>query len=152
MSIVGVDRVNLPYYRAKSACEQLVEHSGLPWTIQRTTQFHELIVWMCAIQRWLPVMLMPSGVSFQPIDAGEVAARLADLAGAPPAGRAPDMGGPQICPAVDLARAWTRSRSLRRPVAPVMMIGPGMRGLRDGAHLTPNNTDGRITFDQFLAA
>jgi uncharacterized protein YbjT (DUF2867 family) len=152
VSIVGVDRVNLPYYRAKSACEQLLEHSGLPWTIQRTTQFHELIVWMCATQRWLPAILMPSGVSFQPIDAGEVAARLTELAGAPPAGRAPDLGGPEIRPVVDLACAYARSRSLRRPVVPVMMIGPGTRGFRDGAHLTPDNADGRITFDQFLAA
>jgi uncharacterized protein YbjT (DUF2867 family) len=144
--------VNLPYYRAKSACEQLVEHSGLPWTIQRTTQFHELIVWMCATQRRLPAILMPSRVSFQPIDAGEVAARLAELAAEPPSGRSPDLGGPEIRPAVDLARAWARSRSVRRPVVPVAMIGFGMRGFRDGAHLTPGNASGRITFDQFLAA
>ena len=150
VSIVGVDRVRLPYYRAKSACEQLVEHSGLPWTIQRTTQFHELIVWMCDKQRWLPVILMPSGVSFQPIDAGEAAARLADLAGAPPSGRAPDMGGPQIRPAVDLARSYAQSRSLRRPVVPVKTIG--LRGFRDGAHLTPDHSVGQITFDRFLAA
>jgi uncharacterized protein YbjT (DUF2867 family) len=152
VSIVGVDRVNLPYYRAKSACEQLVEHSGLPWTIQRTTQFHELIVWMCDMQRRLPAILMPSGVSFQPIDAGEVAVRLAELAGAPPSGRVPDLGGPEVRPAVDLARTWARSRSVRRPVVPVAVIGPGMRGYRDGAHLTPDNADGRITFDRFLAA
>lgn len=151
-SIVGVNRVNLPYYRAKSACEQLIEHSGLPWTIQRTTQFHELIVWMCDKQRRLPVILMPSGVSFQPIDAGEVAARLAELAGAPPSGRATDMGGPEIRPSVDLARAWARSRSVRRPVLPVVMTGFGMRGFRDGAHLTPDHPTGRITFDRFLAA
>ncbi|MEV0201056.1 NAD(P)H-binding protein [Nonomuraea sp. NPDC050691] len=152
VSIVGVDRVDVPYHRAKLACEQLVERSGLPWTIQRTTQFHELIVWMCARQRWLPMIVMPSGVSFQPVDAGEVAARLAALAGAPPAGRVPDMGGPEVRSAADLARAYARSRSSRRPVVSVPMPGAGIRGFREGAHLAPEHADGRITFDEFLAA
>jgi uncharacterized protein YbjT (DUF2867 family) len=152
VSIVGVGRVDMSYYRAKLACEQLVERSGLPWTIQRTTQFHELIVWMCTSQRWLPVIVMPSGVSFQPVDVGEVAARLAALADAPPAGRRPDMGGPEVRPAADLARAYARSRSSRRPVVSVPMPGAGIRGYREGGHLTPEHADGRITFDQFLAA
>ncbi|MFD1939674.1 SDR family oxidoreductase [Nonomuraea mangrovi] len=150
VSIVGVDRVDLPYYRAKLACEQLVERSGLPWTIQRTTQFHELIVWMCTSQRRLPVTVMPAGVSFQPVDAGEVATRLTALAGAAPAGRVPDLGGPEVRPAVDLARAYARSRASRRPVLAVPM--PGLRGYRQGGHLTPEHADGRITFEQFLAA
>lgn len=152
VSIVGVDRVDTPYYRAKLACEQLVKRSGLPWTIQRTTQFHELIVWMCTSRRWLPMIVMPSGVSFQPVDAGEVAARLAELAGAPPAGRVPDMGGPQVRAAADLARAYARSRSSHRPVVSVPMPGAGVRGFREGGHLAPEHTDGRITFEQFLAA
>ncbi|MBV8162065.1 MAG: NAD(P)H-binding protein, partial [Acidimicrobiia bacterium] len=42
VSIVGVDRHRLPYYRAKWAAEQVVEASGAGWTILRATQFHEL--------------------------------------------------------------------------------------------------------------
>ncbi|MER6877757.1 NAD(P)H-binding protein, partial [Amycolatopsis sp. NPDC000673] len=122
VSIVGADRVELSYYRAKLACEQLVERSGLPWTIQRTTQFHELVAWMCTSQRWLPMIVMPRGVSFQPVDTADVAARLAALVGAP-AGRAPDLGGPEVRPAADLARAYARSRALRRPVLSVPMPG-----------------------------
>lgn len=152
VSIVGVDRVNIPYYRAKFACERLLERSGLPLTIQRTTQLHELIVWMCTVQRWLPAIVMPAGVSFQPIDAGEVAARLADLAGAPATGRAPDMGGPEVRAAVDLARVYTRARSSRRPVVPVPLPGAGIRGYREGRHLAPDHAVGRTTFEQFLAA
>jgi uncharacterized protein YbjT (DUF2867 family) len=112
----------------------------------------KLIVWMCTSQRWLPMIVMPSGVSFQPVDAGEVAARLAMLAGAPSVGRVPDMGGPEVRPAADLARAYVRSCSGRRPVVSVPMPGPGIRGYREGGHLTPEHADGRITFEQFLAA
>ncbi|MEU7836481.1 NAD(P)H-binding protein [Nonomuraea sp. NPDC049129] len=153
VSIVGIDLVDISYYRAKLACERLLEESGLPLTIQRTTQFHELIAWMCAIQRRLPMIMMPAGVSFQPIDTGEVAARLTDLAEAPPAGRARDMGGPEVRTAADLARAYARARSSRRPVVSVPLPGiGGMRGFREGRHLAPDHAVGQITFERFLTA
>ncbi|MGQ0778354.1 MAG: hypothetical protein ACT4NY_28760 [Pseudonocardiales bacterium] len=40
MSIVGPDRVPLDFYRSRLAAERVIENSGLPWTILRTTQFH----------------------------------------------------------------------------------------------------------------
>ncbi len=43
VSIVGVDRVPVPYYRIKLEVEQLVEASCLPWTVLRATQFHDLV-------------------------------------------------------------------------------------------------------------
>ena len=152
VSIVGLDRIPLPYYRAKLACERLVEESGLPWTIQRTTQFHDLIVWMCTSQRWSPAIVMPRGVAFQPIDTREVAARLAALAEAPPAHRPPDMGGPEVRAATDLARAYVRARSGRKPVVALPMPGAAIRGYREGRHLAPDHAVGEITFERFLAA
>ena len=47
ISIVGVDQVPVGYYRAKLAVERLIEDSGLPWTILRATQFHDLILRGC---------------------------------------------------------------------------------------------------------
>ncbi|MEU8893871.1 NAD(P)H-binding protein [Streptomyces sp. NPDC048442] len=151
-SIVGVDRVPLPYYRAKLESERLLADSGLPWTVQRATQFHELIAWMCSAQRRLPAVLMPAGVSFQPIGTGDVADRLLSLADTEPQGRADDMGGPQVHTATDLARAWARACGLRRPVLAVPVPGAVMRAYRQGAHLTPGHADGRTTFAQYLAA
>ena len=43
VSIVGVDRHRLPYYKAKRAAEEVVASSSVPWTIQRATQFHDLL-------------------------------------------------------------------------------------------------------------
>src|SRR3990172_6438701 len=43
ISIVGIDRIPLPYYKAKLAAEKLVEESAIPYTILRATQFHSLI-------------------------------------------------------------------------------------------------------------
>lgn len=151
ISIVGVDAVPLFYYRAKLETERLLQSSGLPWTILRTTQFHDLIVWMCSAQRWSPVTVVPAGVSFQPIHVPEVACRLVELATGTPAGRVPDIGGPQVRGAHELARAWSRATGRRRPVLPVRLPGKIFRGYRDGGHLTPKHAVGRVTFEEFLA-
>ncbi len=39
ISIVGVDRIPLGYYKSKHQVERLIESSGIPFTIVRTTQF-----------------------------------------------------------------------------------------------------------------
>jgi uncharacterized protein YbjT (DUF2867 family) len=44
----------------------------------------------------LPVIPVPAGFRFQPVDAGEVAQRLVELTLDPPAGLVPDMGGPRV--------------------------------------------------------
>lgn len=152
ISIVGIDRVPLFYYRAKLATERLVEESGLPWTILRTTQFHDLIASMSVVQKRLPVVFTPGGVRFQPIDVREVADRLVDLALGPAQGRVPDMGGPQVRTAKDLVRACLQATGRRRPVVPLWLPGRTGRAFREGGHLTPANSVGKITFEEFLSA
>jgi uncharacterized protein YbjT (DUF2867 family) len=44
ISIVGVDRLRFGFLRAKLASERLIEDSGLPWTILRATEFHDLML------------------------------------------------------------------------------------------------------------
>ena len=151
ISIVGVDRVPVGYYRAKLAVERLIEDSGLPWTILRATQFHELILRGCEVLARLPVLLVPAA-SFQPVSAGEVADRLACLAGQPPAGRVPDMGGPQVRSSRDLAHSYLRASGRHRRVLPVWLPGRAFAGLRRGGLLAPGHATGTVTFDEFLAA
>src|SRR2546430_1022319 len=71
-----------------------VAERGLPWTVLRATRFHDLV--LAVAQQWgrLPMVLVPSGAVLQPVDVGDVAARVAELAVGEAVGRAPDMGGP----------------------------------------------------------
>src|SRR5262249_60932548 len=85
ISIVGLDLCPHGYYRTKLRTERLISQSGLPWTVLRTTQFHDLILLACTTLARPPVMLVPAGTSFQPLDVTEVAERLAGLAVAPAA-------------------------------------------------------------------
>ncbi|MER7109168.1 SDR family oxidoreductase [Streptomyces sp. NPDC000229] len=150
ISIVGVDRVPLGYYRTKLAVERLVEQSGLGWTVLRTTQFHDLVLTLLEAVAKLPVMPLPAGVSDQPVEVTEVAARLAELAAGAPSGRVADMGGPEVRSFPELARAYLRASGRRRPVVSVPLVGAAYRGMRAGGHLTPEHAVGRGTFEAFL--
>jgi uncharacterized protein YbjT (DUF2867 family) len=151
ISIVGVDRIPFGYYKSKLQVERLVEDSGLPWTVLRATQFHQLILRGCEALAHLPVLPVPAGTSFQPIEAGEVAARLAELATGPAAGRVADMGGPEIRGAASLALSYLAARGRDRPVVPVRLPGAVFAGYRRGDHLAPDCAVGRVTFEEFLA-
>jgi uncharacterized protein YbjT (DUF2867 family) len=71
------------------------DESGLPWTTLRATQFHDLTLTTVQGRAKMPVVPVPTGFRFQPIDAGEVADRLVELALGRPAGLVPDFGGPR---------------------------------------------------------
>lgn len=151
ISIVGVDGVPLGYYQSKRQVEQLVETSNLPWTILRSTQFHDLILRVCGALAHAPMMLVPADTSFQPIDVREVAQRLTELASGPAAGRAPDMGGPEILGTRQLARSYLDARKRHRFLLPLRLPGAAFAGYRSGGHLAPEQAVGRITFAEFLA-
>jgi uncharacterized protein YbjT (DUF2867 family) len=113
ISVVGADRVPVAsavdralfgYFGAKLAAEQVVADSGLPWTTLRATQFYDSLPAVARQMARLPVIPVPSGVRFQPVDTGEVAARLAELALSEPAGLVPDLAGPRTYAMADLIR------------------------------------------------
>lgn len=95
---------------------------------------------------------VPKGLRDQPIDVGEVAARLAELAlAAGPARRVDDMGGPEVLTAEHMLRDYLAARGLRRPVrVPLPLPGKAGRGFREGHHLTPGRAVGKRTWRQFL--
>jgi uncharacterized protein YbjT (DUF2867 family) len=150
ISICGIDDLPYGYYQAKRAAERVIEDSGLPCTILRTTQWHQLFGRAFHYLVKSPVVPAPAGTSGQPIDVSEVADRVAELALADPAGRAEDMGGPQILTATEAAAAYVRAAGLRRVILPIRLPGKTARAFRQGLHLAPAHRQGKITFAQFL--
>ncbi|WP_206305362.1 SDR family oxidoreductase [Actinacidiphila soli] len=153
VSIVGIDLVPVGYYKAKLAAERLLQTSGLPYTVLRATQFHDLV--LAGVQQLarLPVVPVPSGALVQSVEVGEVADRLAELALGEPVGRAPDLGGPKVWSGADLVRAVLRASGRRRSVLPLPLPGKAMKALRAGGLLVrEGGSVGRRGFDDFLAA
>jgi len=150
ISIVGIDRnPYYPYYRVKLDAERLIERSPVPWTILRATQFHEFVLRGIKFIQRLPVAVLPEGFLLQPIDVGEVADRLVGLALAPPAGRVPDVGGPEVRTMAELADAYFQIVGRRR-ILELPLPGKFARALREGAQVCPENTYGKIRWEDFL--
>ena len=150
ISIVGIDQIPMPYYRDKVEIERLVTESKVPYSILRATQFHNLVDEILSAQRFLPVLLAPA-VKTQPIAVEDVAERLTEMAGGSPAGRLPDIGGPEQTNLPALARAWKQAKGSRRPVVPLRLPGKAFGAYRAGAACASGAGYGRRTFADFLA-
>lgn len=149
ISIVGADRIPLGYYRAKVAVEQLIEQSGIPYTILRASQFHEFTAATLGPLAKLPLTLAPRGWRIQPVDTGVVAVHLADAVDAGPAGRLPDLAGPQELTLAEAVRQLRAAAGRRTRIMSVPVPGAFSRAWRAGA-ATARPTAGR-TFAEFLA-
>jgi uncharacterized protein YbjT (DUF2867 family) len=160
ISVVGADRVPqtgrldramFGYFGSKLAAEEVVTGSGLPWTTLRATQFFDLMYLTVSWLARLPVAPVPAGIRFQPVDTGEVAERLVELALGPPSGLVPDLAGPRDYELADLLGGYLRATHRRRPILRVPVPGRAARALRAGANLAPDRAVGRRTWEAFLA-
>jgi uncharacterized protein YbjT (DUF2867 family) len=83
LSIVAIDRTDNGYFRAKVAQEKLIEASGVPYTILRSTQFLEFLRGIADSSTDRNIVRIPP-VLFQPIAADDVAAAVAEAVLAAP--------------------------------------------------------------------
>jgi len=161
ISVVGADRIPVTsrldramfgYFAAKAAAEGIVADSGIPWSTLRATQVHALTFATAQALARMPVIPVPSGFWFQPVDAGEVADRLVELALGEPAGLVPDLGGPRAYPMSELVRSYLRATGRRRPIIGMPLPGKAAAAIRAGANLAPDRAVGRMTWESFLTA
>jgi uncharacterized protein YbjT (DUF2867 family) len=149
--VSGIDRAMFGYFAAKRAAEQVIAGSGLGWTTLRATQFHDLVLMTVRQLARLPVVPVPAGWRFQPVDARDVADRLVELALGAPAGLVPEVGGPRIYELAELVRSYLRATDRHRLIVPLRTPGRAARAIRAGANLAPDQAVGRRTWEEFLA-
>jgi len=94
LSIVGIDRTDNGYFRAKLAQEKLIAASDIPYTIIRATQFLGGIA--DSSMDGDTVRLPPH--LFQPIAADDIAPIVSEVALAPPRNGIVDIAGPVRAP------------------------------------------------------
>jgi uncharacterized protein YbjT (DUF2867 family) len=94
LSIVGIDRCDNGYFRGKVVQEKLIETSGIPDTIIRSTQFLEFLGSIADSSANGNIVRIPP-VLFQPIAADDVAAIVADVALAAPRNGIVEIAGPE---------------------------------------------------------
>lgn len=160
ISVVGADRIPVEsridraafgYFAAKLAAERVVADSGVPWTTLRAAQFHDLVLGTARQMARLPLIPVPARIRFQPIDAAEVADRLAELALGAPAELVPDVAGPRTYEMAELVRSYLRAARKRRLLVPVPVPGNAAAAIRAGAAIAPDRAVGRRTWEEFLS-
>jgi uncharacterized protein YbjT (DUF2867 family) len=149
--VSGLDRAIFGYYESKLAAERIVADSGVPWTILRATQFHQSMLSLVEQLAKSPVIPVPAGWRFQPLDVAEVADRLVELASGTPSGLVADFAGPRVYEMAELVRSYLRARGKRRLILPVWLPGKANRVFRDGANLALDQALGRRTWEDVLA-
>jgi uncharacterized protein YbjT (DUF2867 family) len=151
LTIVGADAAPDGYYAGKLVQERLIAAGDVPWTVLRSTQFHEYAAIVFHRGRF-GAHVAPTG-RVQPVAASEVAARLLDLAEAAPAGRATELGGPREESLADMVRDYARAIGYRGPVPAVNAPGAWGHALRSGALLPASGAlRGEQTFSEWLDA
>ena len=116
LSIVGTDRTpDNGYFRAKIAQEKLIESSGIPYTIIRSTQFMEFLGGIAASGTDGSTVRISPGL-FQPIAADDVADITADVALAAPRNGIVEIAGPERAPFNEIVARYLKAVSDPRQV------------------------------------
>jgi uncharacterized protein YbjT (DUF2867 family) len=153
LSIVGADRSpDNGYFRAKVAQEKLVQTSGIPYTIIRSTQFLEFLGRIADSSASGNTVRLSPGL-FQPIAADDVAAIVADVALAAPRNGIVEIAGPERVPFNEIVARYLKAVGDTREVVP----DPEARyfgGRVEEESLVPLGDArlGRIAFEEWLRA
>jgi uncharacterized protein YbjT (DUF2867 family) len=150
LSIVGTDRSDNGYFRAKVAQERLIKASGIPYTIIRSTQFMEFLPGIADSSTDGNKVRISPGL-LQPIAADDVAANVADVALAPPRNGIVEIAGPERAPFNEIVARYLQAVGDPREV----VRDPESRyfgGRVDEHSLVPLGEArlGRIGFDEWL--
>jgi uncharacterized protein YbjT (DUF2867 family) len=108
LSIVGTDRSDNGYFRAKVAQEKLIMASGIPYTIIRSTQFMEFLRGIADSGADGNTVRISSGL-FQPIAADDVAPIVADVALAAPRNGIVEIAGPERAPFNEIVARYLKA-------------------------------------------
>ena len=150
LSIVGIDRSDNGYFRAKVAQEKLIKASGIPYTIIRATQFMEFVGGIADSSADGNIVRISPGL-FQPIAADDVAAVVADVALAAPRNGIVEIAGPERAPFNEIVARYLKAVGDPRKV----VRDPAARyfgGRVEERSLVPLGEArlGRIGFDEWL--
>jgi uncharacterized protein YbjT (DUF2867 family) len=152
ISVVGADRMPIGYFRRKAAAERAIAESGIPWTVVRAAQLHDLVLPIARGLARLPLTPALRGLRFEPVHVDEVAARLAELTLGGPADRVADIVGPEVLDIPQLLATYSDFFGHRHPQLPIRLPGAIGRAYRAGENLAgPEAQRGVRSWAEFLA-
>ena len=149
ISIVGCEKVDMGYYKAKTAQEAVIRSSPVGWSLLRATQFHELIeaVFRGAANRGVTPR---SSIPLQTVAASEAARSMVALSASTPTDSTTELTGPEVLTVTEMGKIWRRVMGRKTVPLPLPTMGKAMKALRHGALTDPKVEGSGPTFEQWL--
>ena len=152
ISIVGIDKLDSRYYRAKQKAESLITDSGMPHTILRVTQFHDFVY--DRVFRFADIdkkdWLFPAGLRFQSIDLRDVCGKIEEVIKNGPTISMRRIGGPEILSSKDYVRGFEEMMKHSEVLGSTDKLSEFQKMFTTGSNLCPNDRYGSITWKDFL--
>jgi uncharacterized protein YbjT (DUF2867 family) len=150
ISIAGIEKVPHGAYATKLAQERAVRDGGIPWSIVRATQFHDLLDTSFAAPGRAGLALGPE-ILLQPVDPRTVARVVAEVAEGEPLRAWEHVAGPEIRRLSVLARTWREATGRRALVVAPPLPKRIARALSGGALVPDGSLTGGPSFGEWLA-
>lgn len=151
VSIIGIDRIPLRYYRSKLLAERIVASGAVPYSILRASQFHTLVDMLLTTAARVPLVIpIPTDFLVQSVAPPEVAERLLQSIAEGPGKRLPDFGGPEVLTLGEAVQQWKAARAERKRVMHVSIPGRIARALRAGENTAPDGDKGSIRWQDWV--
>ncbi len=153
VSIAGVDKSDYPYYQTKYTVENLIKASGLPYSILRATQFHDLVLYRI-IQVFdqgigKPIQI-PANMQFQSIDKIDVATSIVDLVASKPTYDITAIGGPEVLTLEVMIQTYLAQSGRNEMIEYIEPTTAFYQVFTTGINLCPNNAIDGITWEEYL--
>jgi len=153
ISIVGIDKSDYPYYQGKLEVENIIANSGIPFTILRTTQFHDFVLNMIKTldqSEASDSIKIPSGLRFQSVAIQEVAELLVSLSLEESKGLIEDFGGPEILHLEEMTKFYLEAIKSNKLITLEEPEDIRHKLFTTGVNLCPENHSGKQTWKKYL--
>jgi uncharacterized protein YbjT (DUF2867 family) len=146
ISIVGVDKVPVKYFKTKRKVEKLLENSSLDYSILRATQFHEFLEKEILKQIAKYIIVVPN-IKYQPVETNVVAKKLIEMTLNSPSNSIVEIGGSETIYFKSAIQEYTEKRNKK----PLLFAIPNMLlGKLSSALTTPNIANDSISWSEYL--
>jgi len=150
ISIVGIEKLPMTYFKQKLQTEELIKKSGISWSILRATQFHNYVDQILKQLLKLPIGILPKKVPIQPIDVLPVAEKLLEISFQEPTYRTDNIGGKEILSLETLSQSWMAIQNIKKPLLNLPLWGSTGNNLINGALTCSQKTNEGRNWQQWL--
>ncbi|CAF1381512.1 unnamed protein product [Adineta steineri] len=151
ISVVGIDKIPFSYYKGKLECEHLIKTSSIPYTILRSTNFHDFVD--AAVSEFLqrPIRIIPKSLKAQPIQVEAVAMELNKIIQGSPLNTTYDIGGKSVYNMKEILDSLMKAHHENKLVINMPAMGKILKGFAKGYNTCNNIQLSSNTWEEYLS-